>query len=75
MNVVETTPGYPWQRPYEAAILETDRTKLPTLIEAAQAAINVRRAEMNGTGTPAEIQAIEEARSGLRILIAEAKAL
>jgi hypothetical protein len=68
---VETTPGYAWQRPYEAAILETDRTKLPTLIEAAQAAINARRAEMDGTGSPAEMQAIEDACSGLRILMAE----
>jgi hypothetical protein len=72
---VDTTLGYGWQRPYEAAILETGRTKLPKLIEAAQAAIEARRAEMNGTGTPSELRAIEEARSGLRILIAEAKAL
>jgi hypothetical protein len=72
---VETTPGYAWQRHYEAAIIETDRTKLPTLIEAAQAAINARRAEMDGTGSPAELQAIEDARSGLRILIAETRAL
>jgi hypothetical protein len=75
MNVVETTPGYAWQRPYEAAILETDRSKLPMLIEAVQAAIDARRAEMNGTGSPAELHAIEEARSGLRILVAETKSL
>ena len=75
MNVVETTPGYTWQRPYEAAILETDRTKLPMLIEVAQAAIEARRAKMNGTGSPAELRALEEARSGLRILIAESRAL
>jgi hypothetical protein len=75
MNVVDLTLGYAWQRPFEAAILETDRTKLPALIEAAQAAIDARRAEMNGTGTPAELHAIEEARSGLRILIAEVRAL
>ena len=72
---METTPGYAWQPPYEAAILETDRTKLPTLIEAAQAVINERRAEMDGTGNPAELQAIEDAKSGLRILIAETRAL
>lgn len=72
---MEPTPGYAWQRPYEAAILETDRTKLPTLIEAAQAAISARRAEMNGTGSPAELRAIEDARVGLRILIAESKVI
>ena len=72
---MDTTLGYAWQRPYEAAILETDRTKLPTLIEAAQAAINARRAEMNGTGTPAELRAIDEARSALRIVMAETRAL
>jgi hypothetical protein len=38
------TPGYTWQRPYEAAILETDRSKLPKLTEAA--AINARLAEI-----------------------------
>jgi hypothetical protein len=79
MTVVKLTPGYPWQRPYEAAILETDRTKLPTLIEAAQAAIAARLAEIQttngGAGSPAEMQAIDDARSGLRILVAEIKAL
>jgi hypothetical protein len=72
---VKTTPGYAWQWPYEAAIRDTDRTKLPTLIEAAQAAINARRAEMDGTGGPAEVQAIEDALSGLRILIGETRTL
>jgi hypothetical protein len=76
---VELTPGYAWQRPYEAAILETDRRKLPSLIEAAQAAITARVAEIQtmngGAGSAAEMQAIDDARSGLRILIAEIKAL
>jgi hypothetical protein len=72
---VETTNGYAWQSPYQTAMLETDRTKLPLLIEVAQAALNARRTEMDGTGSPAEMQAIEEARSGLRILIAEVRTL
>ncbi|MGA9556063.1 MAG: hypothetical protein WBR11_04360 [Terriglobales bacterium] len=72
-RVVEATPGYTWQRPYEAAILETDRRKLPTLIEAAQAAIDARLAEIQSTkkGTPAEVQAIHDAHYGLLILVAE----
>ena len=71
------TPGYAWQPHYEAAILGTDRTKLPALIEAAQAAINARLTEIRTTndGSPAEVQAIEDARSGLRILIEEVRAL
>ena len=76
-QTVETTPGYAWQPPYEAAILETDRTKLPTLIEAAQAAIDARLAEIQSkkNGTPAEVQAIHDAHYGLRILIAETQSL
>ena len=64
---------YSWQRHYEAAILETDRTKLPDLITTAQAAIDARIAEIQAMndGTPAERQAITDARNGLRILIAE----
>jgi hypothetical protein len=46
------TAGYPWQRPYEAAIL-------------------ARRADMDGTGSPAAGNR-GGARSGLRILIVEA---
>ena len=71
------TPGYAWQPHYEAAILGTDRAKLPGLIEAAQAAISTRSAQMQAVkdGAPAEMQAIEDARSGLRILIAETRAL
>jgi hypothetical protein len=76
---VNLTPGYAWQRPYEAAIVETDRTKLPALIEAAQTAIDARLREIHtpngGQGNPAEMSAIYEAHSSLRILIAETRAL
>jgi hypothetical protein len=67
------TRRYAWQTHYEVAILETDRTQLPDLITAAQAAIDARIAEIQGMndGTPEEHQAIEDARNGLRILIAE----
>jgi hypothetical protein len=69
--------GYAWQRPYEAAILGTDRIKLPTLIDAAHAAISVRLAEIERMkdGTPSEMQAIDDARSALRTLIAKTRAL
>jgi hypothetical protein len=70
---VEPTPGYAWQRPYEAAILETDRTKLPMLIVAAQAAIDARITEIQAKhdATPEERRAIEDAINGLRILVTE----
>jgi hypothetical protein len=37
---------YEWQLPYEAAILETDRSRLPKLIAEAQAAIDARIANL-----------------------------
>jgi hypothetical protein len=72
---VEPTRWYSWQRPYELAILEIDRAKLPTLITAAQAAIDARIAEIQSmnNATADEWHAIEDARSGLRILIAETR--
>jgi hypothetical protein len=72
---------YDWQQPYEAAILETDRSRLPKLIAEAQAAIDARMAamrslsdgKMNGgaDGLFEEKQAIADAQSGIRILIRE----
>jgi hypothetical protein len=70
---VETGQSYTWQWCYEVAITETDRTHLPALITAAQAAIDARIAEIKAMndGTPEERQAITDARSGLRVLINE----
>ena len=67
--------SYVWQRRYEVAILETDRTQLPALITAAQAAIDARIAEIRSmnNGTPEERQAITDAQNGLQILIDEIK--
>ncbi|MGA9355860.1 MAG: hypothetical protein WBV46_19395 [Terriglobales bacterium] len=69
---------YEWQRPYEAAILETDRSRLPRLIAEAQAAIDARiealYSKSNGKTGPEdyraaeEKQAIADALSGIRIL-------
>jgi hypothetical protein len=77
MAIVQMKPGYAWQRRYEVAILETDRNRLPDLITAAQAAIDARIAEIQAMrdGTPEEHQAIEDAKAGLRILIAETRSL
>jgi hypothetical protein len=68
-----TTPNYTWQRNYEAALLETDLSRLSDRIAAAQAAIEARVAEIKSARfcTPAEQQALDDARSGLRVLTNE----
>jgi hypothetical protein len=68
---------YDWQQPYEAAILETDRTRLPRLIAEAQAAIDARLAALRpysdskADDLDEEKQAIADAQAGIRILIRE----
>ncbi|MGC2154245.1 MAG: hypothetical protein WA618_19555, partial [Terriglobales bacterium] len=74
---------YEWQRLYEAAILETDRSRLPRLITEAQAAIDARiealRSHSDGEidgetyRIAEEKQAIADALSGIRILKKEVK--
>jgi hypothetical protein len=61
---------FTWTRFYEAAILETDRSKLAARIQAAEAAIKVRAHELSQhyEGTERERIAINDALSGLRIL-------
>jgi hypothetical protein len=70
---VEIRQNYSWQWCYEVAITETDRTHLPALVTAAQAAIDARIAEIQSMNdsTAEERQAITDARNGLRILIDE----
>jgi len=66
---------YRWQRQYEAAILETDRSRLPQLIEATHAAIDARIRELrqNHGGTSEEQQALADALAGLQVLGKECK--
>lgn len=76
-EVVLLNGTYNWQRYYEAAILETDRSQLSKLIASAQSAIDERvgelRSHQNGAanGTEEEKQAIADALAGLRILTRE----
>lgn len=67
---VQVTKRYPWEEIYEAAVLETDFSRLPERIKAAQAAIDSRMQEMQGdhNGTPAERAAMQSALAGIRIL-------
>ncbi|MHB8215745.1 MAG: hypothetical protein ACYDDS_06655 [Candidatus Sulfotelmatobacter sp.] len=64
---------YKWQDLYVAAVLETNRSKLPQLIAEAQAAIQARVSELSNDhmGTPEERMAIDSALGGLRILSEE----
>lgn len=64
------TQSYGWQQSYEAAILETDRVRLPKLIKDAQAAIDARVEELhqNHNCTSEERLALEDALAGLSIL-------
>jgi hypothetical protein len=76
---------YDWQQPYEAAVLETDRSRMPKLIAEAQAALDARMAAIhslsNGKaagkidgaadGLSEEKQAMADALAGIRILIKE----
>jgi hypothetical protein len=61
---------YGWQRFYEAAVLETNRTELVRRIQAAQAAIEARIAQLHSDHQDSddERQAIENALAGLRLL-------
>lgn len=66
---------YPWARSYEAAILETDRSKLAGRIQIAEEAILARERELDGNrvGTEEERSALRDALSGLRVLRDEVK--
>jgi hypothetical protein len=61
---------YPWLPSYEAAILETDRSKLPNLVKTAEQAITSRMQVLSSDhgGTEDERMAIRDAMSGLNIL-------
>jgi len=65
--------AYGWQTFYEEAILATNRTHLPRLIAAAQAAIEERTGQLqcDGGGSHEEQLALSDAQAGLRILTKE----
>ncbi|HTW59030.1 MAG TPA: hypothetical protein VMD99_12940 [Terriglobales bacterium] len=68
------TQTYGWQRFYEAAILETNRSSLPRLIQTAQAAIDARLEQLQSNhqadthGSTEERQALADAMVGLNVL-------
>jgi len=64
------TAIYKWFEPYKAALLETDWSKMPERIQAAEAALSQRERELDldHGGTPEENQAIADAMRGLTAL-------
>jgi hypothetical protein len=71
-NMPDNSPSVhlDWQRLYQAAILETDWSKIQDRIQAADLAIEARLcvfAQDHG-GTPEENQAIRDAVNGLTVL-------
>ena len=58
-----------WESLYSAALLELDREKLPSLLGAAERAIQQRLVSLrNNPDHHAERQAIEDALQNLRVL-------
>src|SRR5580698_9263964 len=73
IRAVYITPEFGWQRYYQEALLEKEPALFPERIAAAEAAIQARVAEIKSARfcTPAEQQALDDARSGLRLLTNE----
>jgi hypothetical protein len=64
------TAIYKWYESYKAAVLETDWSKMPERIQAAEAAFGQKEREfdLDHGGTPEENQAIADAMRRLTVL-------
>ncbi len=64
------TAIYEWYESYKSALLETDWSKMPERIQAAEAALSQRKRELelDHGGTPEENQAIADAMRGMAVL-------
>jgi hypothetical protein len=62
---------YSWQSLYEAAVLETERSKLPALIQKAEHAVESRLSQLDPTDGLPERRLLESARQGLAALRCE----
>ncbi|MGA9815066.1 MAG: hypothetical protein WBQ64_19955 [Terriglobales bacterium] len=64
---------YKWLEVYQAALLETDWSRMEERIQRAEAGLHERKREfaLNHGGTPEENQAIEDALRGLAVLRTE----
>jgi len=71
-RVEQMSRQYPWEQYYEAVVLETNRSRLRALIEAAQAAIHSRLDQLNGVdGQSPERAALAKALKGIQVLQGE----
>ena len=73
---IRVPTSYSWQESYQAALLETDWTKMVELVQAAESEIHKRRMELSTdhNGTQEEREAVVNALNGLRVLRMDAAA-
>jgi hypothetical protein len=71
---IRVPTSYGWQRSYQAALLETDWTKMQERIQTAESEIHQRRLALSQdhSGTPEERKALVNAISSLRVLRVDA---
>src|SRR5882724_2063668 len=67
---IRVPTSYSWQESYQAALLETDWTKMQQRVQTAESEIHKRRLELSQDhgGTQEEREALVNAMNGLRIL-------
>jgi hypothetical protein len=67
---IKMLTSYSWQESYQAALLETDWTKMQERIQTAESEIHKRRLMLvqDHGGTSEEREALVSALSGLRVL-------
>ena len=67
---IKVPTSYNWQVSYQAALLETDWTKMVELVQKAESEIHKRRLELSKdhNGTQEEREAVVNALNGLRVL-------
>ena len=67
---IKVLTSYSWQESYQAALLETDWTKMQDRVQTAESEIHKRRLVLSQdhSATPEEREALVNAMSGLRVL-------
>ena len=67
---IKVPTSYYWQESYQAALLETDWTKMQERVQTAESEIHKRRLVLSQDhgGTPEERDALVNAMGGLRVL-------
>ena len=73
---IKVPTSYIWQESYQAALLETDWTKMQERVQTAESEIHQRRLELSKDhcGTQEEREAVVNALNGLRVLRMDAAA-